>query len=50
MKGFTVVKLGGAVPAEVTDRRFPPPWTVEEFDECFIVRYANGQAFGSFLL
>jgi hypothetical protein len=30
------------------DRRFPPPWSVEEPDKldrrCFIVRDANGQA------
>jgi hypothetical protein len=26
-------------------RRFPPPWTTEETDACFIVRDANGQAF-----
>jgi hypothetical protein len=25
-------------------RRFPPPWTLDEHDECFIVRDANGQA------
>jgi hypothetical protein len=25
-------------------RRFPPPWTVEELDECFVVRDNNGQA------
>jgi hypothetical protein len=26
-------------------RRFPPPWTIEEYnDACFIVRDANGQA------
>ena len=25
-------------------RRFPPPWSVEEADACFIVRDANGQA------
>ena len=24
-------------------RRFPPPWTTEETDACFIVRDANGQ-------
>ena len=24
-------------------RRFPPPWSVEETDACFIVRDANGQ-------
>jgi hypothetical protein len=25
-------------------RRFPPPWSVEETDACFIVRDANEQA------
>ena len=25
-------------------RRFPPPWTVEETDACFIVRDHGGQA------
>ena len=25
-------------------RRFPPPWSVEATDACFIVRDANGQA------
>jgi hypothetical protein len=25
-------------------RRFPPPWSVEETDACFIVRDANVQA------
>jgi hypothetical protein len=25
-------------------RRFPPPWSVEETDACFIVRDANGHA------
>jgi hypothetical protein len=25
-------------------RRFPPPWSVEETDPCFIVRDRNGQA------
>jgi hypothetical protein len=25
-------------------RRFPPPWTVEEAQPCFIVRDHNGQA------
>ena len=32
------------MPAEMTDRRFPPPWTLDEHDECFIVRDADGQA------
>jgi hypothetical protein len=25
-------------------RRFPPPWSVEETDACYIVRDVNGQA------
>jgi hypothetical protein len=25
-------------------RRLPPPWSIEELAECFIVRDANGQA------
>jgi hypothetical protein len=24
-------------------RRFPPPWTVEELDDCFVVRDHSGQ-------
>jgi hypothetical protein len=36
------------MPAEVTPRRFPPPWSIEELEECFIVRDANGQALGYF--
>jgi hypothetical protein len=28
----------------MTARRFPPPWSVEETDACFIVRDHNGQA------
>ena len=26
------------------DRKFPPPWTIEDNGACFIVRDANGQA------
>jgi hypothetical protein len=26
------------------ERRFPPPWSGEAIDACFIVRDANGQA------
>ena len=36
------------MPVEMTDRRFPPPWSAEEHDECFIVRDADGQALGYF--
>ena len=28
----------------MTGRRFPPPWTAEETEACFIVRDHNGQA------
>jgi len=34
--------------AALTARRFPPPWTVEEQEACFVVRDANGQALGYF--
>jgi hypothetical protein len=27
-----------------TTRRFPPPWSAEETEACYIVRDANGQA------
>jgi hypothetical protein len=27
----------------MTARRFPPPWSVEEQDACFVVRDRNGQ-------
>jgi hypothetical protein len=32
------------VPAEITRRRFPLPWSVEEMAACFIVRDSGGQA------
>jgi len=32
----------------VTPRRFPPPWTIEEHAESFIVKDATGQALGYF--
>jgi hypothetical protein len=29
----------------MTSRRFPPPWTIDEYnDACFIVKDADGQA------
>jgi hypothetical protein len=35
----------GARSAHVSaPRRFPPPWTAEETEACFIVRDLNGQA------
>ena len=33
----------------MTQRRFPPPWTIEEMNNaCFIVRDKNGQQLGYF--
>jgi hypothetical protein len=32
------------VPTSNQPRRFPPPWSVEETDTCFVVRDANGHA------
>jgi len=32
----------------MTARRFPPPWTIDDDDACFIVRDKNGQALGYF--
>ena len=37
-RGFFYL-IAFAMPA----RRFPPPWTVEEQDACFVVRDHNGQ-------
>ncbi len=31
-----------------TPRRFPPPWTIDEREECFIVRDQTGQSLGYF--
>jgi hypothetical protein len=28
----------------MTARRFPPPWSIEETDACFIIRDHDGQA------
>jgi hypothetical protein len=28
----------------LVNRRFPTPWSVEERDDCFVVRDSNGQA------
>jgi hypothetical protein len=27
----------------MTTRRFPPPWSIEQLEECFVVADANGQ-------
>jgi hypothetical protein len=36
------------MPAEKTTPRFPPPWSIEQHAECFIVRDAARQALGYF--
>jgi hypothetical protein len=28
-------------------RRFPPPWSIDELEECFVVRDHNGQQLAS---
>ena len=36
------------MPAERTTPRFPPPWSIEQHAECFIVLDAARQALGYF--
>ncbi|MGO9681072.1 MAG: hypothetical protein ACLPTZ_00385 [Beijerinckiaceae bacterium] len=37
------------MPSNVSPRRFPPPWKIEEANAaCFIVRDSTGQALGYF--
>ena len=37
------------MPPNVSQRRFPPPWMIEEHNNaCFIVKDATGQALGYF--
>jgi hypothetical protein len=40
-----VSSIIGQVVSAITlsQRRFPPPWTVEEQEACFVVRDHNGQ-------
>jgi hypothetical protein len=33
---------------EPSSRRFPPPWSIEELDACFVVKDASGQKLGYF--
>ncbi len=35
------------MPSQVNPRRFPPPWTIEELQESFVVKDATGQALAS---
>ena len=34
------------MPAEMTDRRFPPPWSIEELDERLIAATLTGRRWG----
>jgi hypothetical protein len=31
-------------PAPMSPRRFPPPWSIDELEACFVVRDHSGQA------
>jgi hypothetical protein len=33
-----------ALSSDMPHRRFPPPWTIEERQACFVVKDGNGQA------
>jgi hypothetical protein len=35
---------GARYGVSMSERHFPPPWSVEELDSCFVVKDANGQA------
>ena len=39
----TVSCAGHSMKLAVPSRRFPPPWTVEELEACFVVRDHDGQ-------
>ena len=41
---FLLLLIIAVVLLEMTGRRFPPPWSVEEQSACFLVRDHNGQA------
>jgi hypothetical protein len=32
----------------VANRRFPPPWSIEQLDACFVVQDASSQKLGYF--
>jgi hypothetical protein len=40
--GFDPLAGGFAANPQMTTRRFPPPWSVEELDACFVVRDHSG--------
>jgi hypothetical protein len=40
----TLSSDGARYDRTMPERHFPPPWSVEELDSCFVVKDANGQA------
>jgi hypothetical protein len=40
----TLSPVGARYDRAIPERNFPPPWSVEELDSCFVVKDANGQA------
>ena len=44
LKASTLNSVQGCLEQHrMTERRFPPPWSVEELDACFVVRDYSGQ-------
>ncbi len=39
----SIIVAGRLCDHSMNQRRFPPPWSVEEQDACFVVRDHNGQ-------
>jgi hypothetical protein len=44
------LSAGAVLNAAMTSRRFPPPWSVEELDACFVVHDHSGQKLAAKLL
>ena len=40
----TLSPVGARYDRAMPERNFPPPWSVDELDSCFVVKDANGQA------
>ena len=51
-KPLELLDAGALVPTQsppaVTAARFPPPWSIDELDACFVVKDASGQKLGHF--
>jgi len=42
--GARSLGMGAVAAAQMTARRFPPPWSIDELEACFVVRDHSGQA------